>query len=87
MSMQVYAYKINELLAKMFAILPRILPVNKASCNEYLEEVYAPIYSLTASLSSCYVNEGLQVSLIVARRLNDFIYDWFSGEICVVRCD
>ncbi|KAJ6591119.1 hypothetical protein DFH09DRAFT_1138663 [Mycena vulgaris] len=59
-SMQVYVNKINNLLSKMFAILPKIMPANKSSANSYLETVYRPIYTLTESLNGCNVNEGLQ---------------------------
>ncbi|KAJ7481633.1 hypothetical protein FB451DRAFT_1236685 [Mycena latifolia] len=59
-AMQAYANKINEMLAKMFAILPRISPVNKSSVNTYLETVYQQVYTLAASINACYVNEALQ---------------------------
>jgi hypothetical protein len=80
-AMQIYANKISELLAKMFAIMPRILPVNKSSANTYIETVYEGVYTLTASLNTCWVNEALHVSLQFARRLNGSDEVLFSGEI------
>jgi hypothetical protein len=59
--MQVYVEKIHEILAKMFAILPYIDPINKASANKYLETVYGGVYTLTASVNACYVSIALQV--------------------------
>jgi hypothetical protein len=81
--MQIYANKISELLAKMFAIMPRILPVNKSSANNYLETIYRGVYSLMASVNACYVNDGLQVG-------SEFTWRWncsdsyFSGEIYTI---
>ncbi|KAJ6610468.1 hypothetical protein B0H10DRAFT_411247 [Mycena sp. CBHHK59/15] len=59
-SMQVYVNKILAQLAKMFAIMPRVLPVNKSAANLYIETIYQGVYSLTASVNGCYVNEALQ---------------------------
>ncbi|KAJ7668060.1 hypothetical protein B0H17DRAFT_1336028 [Mycena rosella] len=59
-TMQVYATRINETLAKMFSMLPHIDPINKSSATNYLEAVDAAVYTLTASLDPCYVNESLQ---------------------------
>ncbi|KAJ7093996.1 hypothetical protein B0H15DRAFT_905027 [Mycena belliarum] len=59
-ALQSYANKINALLAKIFAILPRILPVNKSSVNSYLDSIYYQVYTLTASVNACIVNEALQ---------------------------
>ncbi|KAF7366517.1 hypothetical protein MSAN_00909000 [Mycena sanguinolenta] len=53
-----YAKKINDILAKMFAILPKILPVNKSPANMYLDSVYVRVYSLTASVNPCNINDG-----------------------------
>ncbi|KAF8208355.1 hypothetical protein K438DRAFT_1813864 [Mycena galopus ATCC 62051] len=50
-----YATKINELLSKMFAIMPKILPVNKSPANMYLETIYEGVYSLTAAVDASYV--------------------------------
>ncbi|KAF8178111.1 hypothetical protein K438DRAFT_1938825 [Mycena galopus ATCC 62051] len=58
--LQTYATNINQILAKMFAIMPKILPVNKSSANRYLKTIYRDVYSLTASVNACYVNDGLQ---------------------------
>ncbi|KAF8178104.1 hypothetical protein K438DRAFT_1978069 [Mycena galopus ATCC 62051] len=58
--LQTYATKINELLAKMVAIMPKMLPVNRSSANGYLETIYRGVYTLTASVNPCYVNNGLQ---------------------------
>ncbi|KAJ6481736.1 hypothetical protein C8R45DRAFT_1002875 [Mycena sanguinolenta] len=53
-----YAKKINGILAKMFAILPKILPVNKSPANMYLESIYMGVYSLTAAVTGCNINDG-----------------------------
>ncbi|KAJ7057168.1 hypothetical protein C8F01DRAFT_1257088 [Mycena amicta] len=60
-TMQVYTNKINELLGKMFAILPLILPANKAAVNGYLNKISTEVYSLTAALNYCPFNTALQV--------------------------
>ncbi|KAJ7031624.1 hypothetical protein C8F04DRAFT_1110026 [Mycena alexandri] len=59
-TMQLYVNKILNLLTKMFAILPNILPVNKSSVNAYLEDVYQGVYTLAASVNACNVDEPLQ---------------------------
>ncbi|KAF7341977.1 hypothetical protein MVEN_01784700 [Mycena venus] len=58
-AMQIYANKISELLGKMFAILPKILPANKSSVNMYLDMIYRGVWSVVASLNPCNVNEAL----------------------------
>ncbi|KAJ7507291.1 hypothetical protein B0H11DRAFT_197898 [Mycena galericulata] len=55
-----YVTKIHEIFAKMFAIIPKILPINKSAVNQYLEMVYYSVYTLSASVNGCYVNEALQ---------------------------
>ncbi|KAJ7785322.1 hypothetical protein DFH07DRAFT_976101 [Mycena maculata] len=59
-AMDRYVDKINELLEKMFAILPHIRQANKSAANTYLKLVYKPIYTLIKSLNPCYV--GYSVS-------------------------
>jgi hypothetical protein len=58
--MAMYASKIGELLAKMFAILPKIKPLNRSSVNEYLGSIYTSVTSLQEGVSDCIVNEALQ---------------------------
>jgi hypothetical protein len=60
-SMQVYINKITELLSKMFAILPAVLPINKSAANTYLKMIYIAVWTVVASLNRCYVNERLQL--------------------------
>nr|GAT44772.1 predicted protein [Mycena chlorophos] len=55
-----YAEKINEILTKMFAIRPHILPANKQAANSYLENVYIGVYSLVGSLEKRMINTGIQ---------------------------
>lgn len=55
-----YVGKIRELLAKMFALRLKVLPVNRGSVNKYLDSVYSGITTLHSGLNPCYVNEGLQ---------------------------
>ncbi|KAJ7115464.1 hypothetical protein C8R44DRAFT_880758 [Mycena epipterygia] len=59
-TMASYVYKITEIVAKMFAIIPSIDPVNKTFVNMYLKTIYHGVQSLKASLNACYVNAGLQ---------------------------
>lgn len=59
-SMSAYALQIRELIAKMFAILPKILPANSAAINYYLNCLYVPITTLEASVNECHDNSGLQ---------------------------
>jgi hypothetical protein len=81
--MQIYRNKISELLAKMFAIMPKVLPVNKSSANNYLATIYRGVYSLTASVNACYVNDGLQVGSEFTRRWNgsDYFQERFTSYI------
>ncbi|KAJ7216565.1 hypothetical protein GGX14DRAFT_696336 [Mycena pura] len=59
-AMQDYANKINELLAKMFAIVSHVKPENKSVVNHYLKTVYQGVYTLVDSLNVCYINSTLQ---------------------------
>ncbi|KAJ6536683.1 hypothetical protein DFH09DRAFT_1324429 [Mycena vulgaris] len=59
-SITVYKTKIRELIAKMFAIMPRILPANRAYANEYLDLVYRGVTSLESAIGPCFITESLQ---------------------------
>ncbi|KAF7361998.1 hypothetical protein MVEN_00545000 [Mycena venus] len=59
-SMTLYANKIRELIAKMFALRTRVLPANRTAVNSYLETIYQGVTSLESGLAPCYVNEALQ---------------------------
>ncbi|KAJ7777866.1 hypothetical protein DFH07DRAFT_796416 [Mycena maculata] len=59
-TMYTYATKIKEILAKMFAIVGKMLPINKGLANTYLRVIYNDVYTLSASVNECYVNNGLQ---------------------------
>ncbi|KAJ7177914.1 hypothetical protein C8R46DRAFT_1212646 [Mycena filopes] len=59
-AMQHYVTKIHNLLDKMFAILPKITPVNQDSANGYLALVSRQVYTLTGSLIPCPPNDALQ---------------------------
>ncbi|KAF7297297.1 hypothetical protein MIND_00962900 [Mycena indigotica] len=59
-AMTIYAVKIRELVAKMFALRTLVLPANRASINSYLEEIYQGVTTLESGLQPCYVNEALQ---------------------------
>ncbi|KAJ7291055.1 hypothetical protein C8J57DRAFT_208463 [Mycena rebaudengoi] len=59
-SMSVYAVKIRELIAKMFALRTLVLPANRTSVNSYLEAIYNGVTSLESAVNPCFVNEGLQ---------------------------
>jgi uncharacterized glyoxalase superfamily metalloenzyme YdcJ len=58
--MVIYAAKIGELIAKMFAILPNIRPLNKSAVNAYLGAVYPGVISLQSAVADCTVNNALQ---------------------------
>ncbi|KAJ7115777.1 hypothetical protein C8R44DRAFT_213727 [Mycena epipterygia] len=59
-SMSIYATKIRELIAKMFALRALVLPANRTAVNSYLEAIYQGVTSLESALAPCYVNEALQ---------------------------
>ncbi|KAJ6560234.1 hypothetical protein B0H19DRAFT_1146862 [Mycena capillaripes] len=59
-SITVYKIKIRELIAKMFAIMPSILPENKGYANEYLDLCYRGITSLESAIAPCFITESLQ---------------------------
>ncbi|KAJ7058048.1 hypothetical protein C8F01DRAFT_1149302 [Mycena amicta] len=59
-SMTIYATKIRELVAKMFALRTLVLPANRTGVNAYLEDIYQSVTSLESGLQPCYVNEALQ---------------------------
>lgn len=58
--MTTYVSKIQELIAKMFAILPNVSPVNKSSVNAYLDTIYTGVTSISSGVNGCAINEGLQ---------------------------
>ena len=55
-----YLHKIEEIVAKMFAILPAIQSANRTSVNKYLMKVHDDITTLQRSLDTCDVNHSLQ---------------------------
>nr|GAT44775.1 predicted protein [Mycena chlorophos] len=55
-----YAEKINEILTKMFAIRPHILPANQQVANSYLEDVYGGVYSVVSCLEKRIINKRIQ---------------------------
>jgi hypothetical protein len=55
-----YAVKIQELLAKMFALRLHVLPANRGSVNKYLDSIYNGVTTLHSGLNACYINESLQ---------------------------
>ncbi|KAJ7913942.1 hypothetical protein B0H13DRAFT_1612003 [Mycena leptocephala] len=57
-AMTIYVQKINELMAKMFAILPRIRRTNKSLANGYLTRVHSRVYVLTEAVNPCYVDDA-----------------------------
>ncbi|KAJ7727702.1 hypothetical protein B0H14DRAFT_3618757 [Mycena olivaceomarginata] len=59
-SMARYAVKIQELLAKMFALRLHVLPANRGSVNKYLNSIYNGVTTLHSGLNACYINESLQ---------------------------
>ncbi|KAJ7461994.1 hypothetical protein FB451DRAFT_1267439 [Mycena latifolia] len=59
-SITVYKTKIRELIAKMFAIMPHVLPQNRAYANEYLDLVYRGVTSLESAIGPCFITESLQ---------------------------
>ncbi|KAJ6561494.1 hypothetical protein DFH09DRAFT_1160085 [Mycena vulgaris] len=59
-SMTLYAGKIRELLAKMFAVSLNVMPANRGPVNKYLDSIYNGVTTLHAGLNPCYINENLQ---------------------------
>ncbi|KAJ7368797.1 hypothetical protein DFH08DRAFT_33383 [Mycena albidolilacea] len=59
-SMARYVVKIQELLAKMFALRLHVLPANRGSVNKYLDSIYNGVTTLHSGLNACYINESLQ---------------------------
>ncbi|KAF7329876.1 VPS13 domain-containing protein [Mycena kentingensis (nom. inval.)] len=55
-----YHTKIHDILGKMFAIRPRLLPANKSGVDRYLEAIYRGVYTVVGSLNACYAPDGLQ---------------------------
>lgn len=56
-----YQSKIRALISKMFAILPNILPANRASVHQYINKTYEMVTTITASVNICNdTNEALQ---------------------------
>jgi hypothetical protein len=60
MTLQTYQGKLQELVGKMFALLPSIRKENRTSANEYLNEIYMHTATLYNSVNRCYINAGLQ---------------------------
>lgn len=60
LSLTEYLRKIEEIIAKMFAILPAIQSANRTSVNKYLMKVHDDITTLQRSVDTCDVNESLQ---------------------------
>ncbi|KAJ7223972.1 hypothetical protein C8J57DRAFT_1591283 [Mycena rebaudengoi] len=59
-SMARYSNKIQELVAKMFALRSHVLPANRSPVNRYLDSIYHGVSTLHSGLNSCYINESLQ---------------------------
>ncbi|KAJ7584970.1 hypothetical protein C8J56DRAFT_139201 [Mycena floridula] len=59
-SLVVYRSKINDLMAKMFALLPKVKPLNQPLVNDYLAAVYVGVTSLQDGVSDCIINDALQ---------------------------
>ncbi|KAJ6475237.1 hypothetical protein C8R47DRAFT_1220710 [Mycena vitilis] len=59
-AMSLYAIKVREIMAKLFALRNRVLPANRTAVNSYLEAVYQDVTSLESGVAPCYVNEALQ---------------------------
>lgn len=59
-SIVIYKTKIRELIAKMFAIMPSVLPSNRAYTNDYLDLVYRGVTSLESAIAPCFITESLQ---------------------------
>ncbi|KAJ7849789.1 hypothetical protein B0H14DRAFT_3866764 [Mycena olivaceomarginata] len=59
-SIVIYKTKIRELIAKMFAIMPSVLPSNRAYANDYLDLVYRGVTSLESAIAPCFITESLQ---------------------------
>ncbi|KAJ7584946.1 hypothetical protein C8J56DRAFT_1053351 [Mycena floridula] len=59
-SLFMYRSKINDLMAKMFALLPKVKPLNQQLVNDYLAAVYVGITSLQDGVSDCIINDALQ---------------------------
>ncbi|KAJ6560408.1 hypothetical protein B0H19DRAFT_1147563 [Mycena capillaripes] len=66
-SMARYVVKIQELLAKMFALRLNVLPANRAGVNKYLDAIYHGVTTLHSALNPCYINESLQ------EKFNDYV--------------
>ncbi|KIJ24607.1 hypothetical protein M422DRAFT_274560, partial [Sphaerobolus stellatus SS14] len=55
-----YSARIEEVISKIFAILPEICAENQSSANQYLSTVYVPIWTLARSVNEVMVNPSLR---------------------------
>ncbi|KAJ7597218.1 hypothetical protein C8J56DRAFT_1021519 [Mycena floridula] len=55
-----YTAKIKELIAKLFAVLPAVKPLNQSFANDYISSIYVKVTSLSDGVTECIVNESLQ---------------------------
>lgn len=55
-----YRGEINDLIAKMFAILPRVRDANRASVTAYISRVYELVMAVVGSVNDTAVNDALQ---------------------------
>lgn len=56
-----YQFKIRDLISKIFAILPNILPANRSSVHNYINKIYEITTTIVASVNVCNdTNEALQ---------------------------
>lgn len=60
MTLQTYQGKLQEIVGKMFALLPSIRKENRTQANEYLTQIYMSTATIYNSVNSCYINAGLQ---------------------------
>lgn len=57
--MMIYVREIRVIIAKMFALLPRILPANLPAVHDYIESVYRPIMTLIVSVNVVPIDGAL----------------------------
>ncbi|KAK7042365.1 hypothetical protein R3P38DRAFT_2890069 [Favolaschia claudopus] len=50
--MMMYATKIHQIMCKMFAIIPKILPTNTTAVNQYLSSIYEGVTTLALSVNA-----------------------------------
>lgn len=56
-----YRGEITDIIAKMFAILPRVRDANRASVTAYMSSVYTFVMTVVDSVNPTAVNDALQV--------------------------